>query len=520
MDSFVARYRSVITATLSGFDRLVFRGTLRGLVMKGGMQSFLNSAGVRLFDFKQYVLTTSERVKDASLRVAVEQQRPIRYLESARLDKEALARQLLQEQPIEQGLICAFRTVEPCMSFEYHRAAEPRERGLRLRPRKCLHIYQYFLHPLFGFMSARLQTWFPFNIQICLNGREWLARQLQRKGHTDFERADNCFTHLGDPALAQRLMDRQLRTGWQRVLDPIARTLNPLHPRIFRRWPHTYYWSAYQTEWATDLVFRDAAALAAVYPALVRHASMHFQSPDVMRFLGRKQVHGNFRGQLVSSCLRRPEGVRVKHWVAGNSIKMYNKAGRLLRIETTIGNPAEFKVLRPRERARRHKLAWQPLRKGIADLHRRAAVSQRANDRYLDALAAVDDPTPVHQLLDRVSRRVRYRGRYVRALRIGEANDLALLQAISHGEFAIAGFRNRDLRRLLHPSKRPVTGIQARRLSARISRQLRLLRAHGVIKKLSKTHRYQLTKRGRLLCAALFAVREATIQKLVGSAAA
>ncbi len=520
METFIARYRSAITATLSGFDRLVFRGSLRGLVMKGGMQAFLNSAGVRLFDFKEYVLTTSEGVKDASLRVATEQQRPIRYLESARIDKEALARQLLREQPIEQGLICAFRTVEPCMSFEYHRSAEPRDRGLRLRPRKCLHIYQYFLHPIFGFMSARLQTWFPFNIQICLNGREWLARHFQRTGHTDFTRDDNCFTHLGDAALAQRLMAQQLRTGWQRVLDPIARTLNPLHPRIFRRWPHTYYWSAYQTEWATDLLFADSATLAALYPHFVRHASLHFQSPDVMRFLGRKGLHGRFQGKLGASCQRRLEGMRIKHWMQGNSLKMYNKAAGLLRVETTIGNPAEFQVLRPRARARRRTLAWQPLRKGVADLHRRAAVSQRANERYLDALAAVDDSTPLHQLLDQVARRVRYRGRPVRALRIGDAQDLALLQAISRGEFALAGFRNRDLRGLLYPSKHPATAADARRLSARISRQLRLLRAHGVIKKLSKTHRYQLTKRGRLLCAALFAAREATIQKLVGAAAA
>jgi hypothetical protein len=488
--------------------------------MKGGMQAFLNSAGVRLLDFKQYVLATSERVKEASLREAVEQKRPVRYLESARIDKEALARHLLQEQPIEQGLICAFRTVEPCMSFEYHRSADPRERGLRLRPRKCLHIYQYFLHPAFGFMSARLQTWFPFNIQICLNGREWVARQLQRQGQTDFERAANCFTRLGDPVLAQRLMDRHLRTSWQRRLDALARRLNPLHAAIFKLWPHPYYWSAFQTEWATDLLFRDAPALAAVYPALVRHAALHFQSPDLMRFLGRKGVHGNFAGEAVSSCKRRPEGVRVKHWVDGNSIKMYDKAARVLRIETTIGNPAAFTVLRPRQRSRRRRLAWQPLRKGVADLHRRAALSQRANERYLDALATVEDSTPLHQLLDRVGRRVRYRGRHVRALRIGDATDLALLQAISRGEFAPAGFRNRDLRQLLHSSARPVTGAQARRLSARVSRQLRLLRAHGVIKKLSKTHRYQLTKRGRLLCAALFAVREATLQKLVGSAAA
>ena len=517
MDSFVARYRSAITATLSGFDRLVFRGNLRGLVMKGGMQAFLNSVGVRVFDFKQYVLTTSERVKNASLRRAVEQQRPIHYLESARTDKEALARQLLREHPIEQGLICAFRTVEPCMSFEYHRSADRRERGLRLRPRKCLHIYQYFLHPVFGFMSARLQTWFPFNIQICLNGREWLARQLTRKGSPDFERDDNCFIHLGDAALAQRLMAHQLRTGWQRVLDPIARALNPLHPQIFRRWPHTYYWSAYQTEWATDLLFAEPATLAALYPHLVRHASLHFQSPDVMRFLGRKGLHGCFQGRLGASCQRRLEGLRIKHWMQGNSLKMYNKAPNLLRVETTIGNPAEFQVLRPRERARGRKLAWQPLRKGVADLHRRAAVSQRANERYLDALATVDDSTPLHQLLDQVSRRVRYRGRPVRALRIGDADDLALLRAISRGEFTLAGFRNADLRNLLYPRKSPA---HARRLSARLSRQLRLLRAHGVIRKLSKSHRYQLTERGRLLCTALFAARHATVEKLVGSAAA
>jgi hypothetical protein len=518
--TFVARYRSAITATLSGFDRLVFRGSLLPLIMERGMHVLLNRVGVRLLDFKHYALTTSERIKEASLRAAVEQERPIRYLESAATDKEALAHHLLAEHPVKRGLICAFRTVEPCMSFEYHRSADPRERGLRLRPRKCLHIYQYFLHPVFGFMNARLQTWFPFNIQICLNGREWLARQFHRKGHTDFTRHDNCFTRLGEPALAQRLMDRQLRTGWQRHLDALARTLNPLHARIFQAWPQTYYWSAFQSEWATDLLFRTPQSLATLYPALWRHAMLHFHSPDIMRFLGRKGLHGKFQGELTSRLQRRPEGVRVKHWVAGNSIKMYDKAGSVLRIETTIAKTTAFKVRRPRAHARRRTLAWQPLRKGIADLYRRAQVSQRANDTYLEALAAVDDATPLHQLLDRVARPVTSHGRRVRALRIGDPTDLALLAAITRGEFATAGFRNRDLRPLLHPSKRPLAAGAARRLSARVSRQLRLLRAHGVIKKIPKTHRYQLTTRGRLLTAALFAARHATIHKLVGSAAA
>jgi hypothetical protein len=518
VETFIARYRPVVTAILNGFDRLVFRGTLLPLVMERGMHTLLARVGVRLLDFKHYALATSERVKNASLQEAVEQRRPVRYLQSAHTDKEALARRLLAEQPIDRGLICAFRTVEPCMSFEYHRAADPDERGLRLRPRKCLHIYKYYLHPVFGFLHARLQTWFPFNVQICLNGREWLARQLTRRGRTDFERHDNCFTAVGDPALAQRLLDQQLTIGWKRVLDAIARALNPLHRRIFQAWPQTYYWSAYQSEWATDLLFRDPRALAAVYPALLRHAMLHFQSADVMRFLGRKGLHGRFQGELTSSLKRRVEGVRVKHWVAGNSLKMYDKAGSVLRIETTIANPAPFKVFRPVDpsRSRRRTLAWRPLRKGIADLHRRAQVSQRSNEAYLQALAAVDDRTPLRQLLDQVSRPVTYRGRRLRALRIGDAADVTLLAAISRGEFATAGFRNRDLRRLLHPG----TPHADRAVSARVTRQLRLLRAHGVIKKIPKTHRYRVTKNGHLLTAALFAVRDATLEKLVGTAAA
>ena len=517
MTRFLARYRPRIAAVLSGFDRLVFRGTLLPLVIPGGMFCFLQRAQVGLLDFKEYVRATSERVKEAALREAVEHDRPIRYLESSATDKEKLARRLLAEQPVQEGLVCAFKTLEPCMSFEYHRSPDPRERGLRLRPRKCLHVYQYYRHPVFGFLGARLQTWFPFNIQIWLNGREWLAHHLERRGQTDFRRYDKCFTYLGRPALAQRLMDQQLATAWPHALDALARAVNPLHAEIFKPWPMTYYWSAYQTEWATDILFTTPKALATIYPALVRHATLHFQSADVLRFLGRKP-HGNFTGELTTSFKHRPEGVRVKHWVNGNSIKMYDRPG-VLRVETTIAKTAHFKVFRPLQDDPRGRLAWRPRRKSVADLHRRAKLSQRANERYLDALSVVDDTTPLHHLLDHVSHPTAYHGRRVRALRIGDPSDLALLKAVSRGEFATAGFRNRDLRRLLHPTTDAASPADVRRLAAKITRQLRLLRAHRVVQKISKTHRYKLSPKGQLLTAALFAVREATLTQLIGNAA-
>jgi len=244
----------------------------------------------------------------------------------------------------------------------------------------------------------------------------------------------------------------------------------------------------------------------------------HFQSPDVLRFLERK-AHGNFTGELTTSFKNRPEGVRVKHWVRGNSIKMYDKGGSVLRIETTIANPRDFKVLRPLHDDPEGTLAWRPLRKGVADLHRRAQVSQRANETYLNALAAVEDTTPLAKLFDQVAKPVTYRHRRVRALRTGDLQDIALLQAISRGEFATAGFRNRDLRSLLYPATKSRSQSDERRLSAKVSRQLRLLRAHGLIRKVSKSHRYRLTTKGQLLTAALFAARKASIKQILALAA-
>jgi hypothetical protein len=265
-------------------------------------------------------------------------------------------------------------------------------------------------------------------------------------------------------------------------------------------------------------MFSDPRTLAALSPTFTRHAMTHFQSPDVMRFLARK-APGHFNGELVTSFKDRIPGVRVKHWCNGNSIKMYEKGALLLRVETTIGNPADFKVLRPLTDRPKSKLAWRPMRKGVADLHRRAQVSQRANDTYLDALSTVEDYTPASQVFDQVSRPATYRHRRVRALRIGHADDLALLKAICRGEFATAGFRNRDLRRQLHSNRCTARGPEARRLSAKVGRQIRLLRAHGLVRKVQKSHRYRLTDKGHLLTAALFAARDANLKQLLAKAA-
>ena len=517
VSKFVSRFESLVTGVLSGFDRLVFRGTLLPLMMRRGMHTHLFENEIRLLDYKDYALATSEKVKAAALAETRAAGRPALYLRSSRDSKEELARSILAEQPTEQGPICALTAVEPCQSFEYLRSKDTTERGLRLAPRKCLHVYQYRIHPRFGFMNARLQTWFPFSIQICMNGREWLSRQLTEAG-IGFRRYDNCFPHIDDIPRAQQLLDDQLKTAWPEALDEIARLLNPRHGEIFTANPMDYYWSAYQTEWATDVMFRDPEALASLYPALVRHAMHHFQSPDVMRFLGRK-LHPNFQGEVTTSYKHRLEGARVKHWANGNSVKMYDKGGNILRVETTMARFSDFKVMRPPHDDPDGKLDWRPMRKGVADLHRGAEIAQRSNERYLDALSVVDDTTPLGDIFDQVNQPVTWKDKRVRALRVGDHEDLALLAVISRGEFTTAGFRNRDLRALLRPDSLDATPAEVRKVSARIGRLLRMLRAHGLIQKIPKTHRYKLTAKGVQLAAAIAAARGANLKLLLREAA-
>jgi len=519
---FIARHAKAVIGTLCGFDRLVFRGTLRLLAHRGGMMNYLASVGVLLKDFKDHAMAMSERLKEASVAEAQHSGRPVRYLLSTAIKKEEVARQIARTDGIDHGLICVLRAVEPCLSYEVVKKRREGVIDLEPRRRKCLHLYHYQNHPQFGFMHARIQTWFPFAIQVCINGREWLARMMDEAGLA-YARRDNCFVWLQDPAAAQQLMGQQLNTAWPKALDAVAGSLNPAHAAMFAARPIDYYWTTYQSEWASDILFRDAQALAQLYPRYVHHGLTTFLSPDVMRFLGHKvplsgRLPGNLKKDVVSDFKARPEGVRIKHRLGGNSIKMYDKQGSVLRIETTINDAADFKTYRKPEGKPQAPLRWHVMRKGITDLNRRAAVSQAANVRYLDALASVEDTTSLGQLADRLCRPVQRKGRRFRALNPYAPADAELLQAISRGEFNLNGLRNRDLRQLLFGDA-PACQQQQRRQAAAVSRKLALLRAHGLIKKVSGTHRYHLTTDGRTIVTALLTARSTSTDVLTKLAA-
>jgi hypothetical protein len=262
-------------------------------------------------------------------------------------------------------------------------------------------------------------------------------------------------------------------------------------------------------------MFKNPAALAQVYPTLVRQGMLTLGSADVLRFLGRK-LDGRFTGEACTDLKQRPEGTRLKHRVNGNSVKMYDKQGSVLRVETTVNDPSQFKSFRGTE-ADPQKKQWRTMRKGIADLHRRAEVSQSANERYLSHLAAIDCPQTLDQALTPLAQSKTINRRRYRGLRLLGSDDGQLLAAVARGEFAINGFRNGDIRALLFGKDGDKT--QTRRRGGQVSRKLALLRAHGLIKRVAKTRRWLLTEKGRHATTLLAAAKHASAKDLMKTAA-
>lgn len=507
MEQFLSIHRDTVDGTLSMYDRIIFKGHLTRLFMGDAFQRFLVTQRVLLKEFGSYVAKTTEELKAEVKNLAQQAGRPYIYLDSAITkakgqSKEELARAIAAKDGVSDGLICVFSTLEACSSFGVRKNPATHKLEIERQRRKCLHFYFYYFDAEFGFLHIRLQSWFPFTIQVYLNGREWLGRQLQQQG-IEAERYENAFLHLADPAAAQQSCERFAHREWPRVLDALARRVNPKLPLVEAAGFGTYYWVIDQCEIATDVMFKDRASLLGILPDLLQGAMVTFSSRDVLRFLGRK-LHGNFQAEVTSDLKQRPEGWRIKHFMAGNSIKMYDKFS-VLRIETTLNNSHEFKVLKPTGDAWR----WVPMGKGVANIWRYYQVALQANQRYLNALASVPLKGEAVRELDDLCRSHTKDGKRYAKFNPVAAADAKLFAAAMAGEHLLNGFRNHDLCARLYEAA-SLSPQDEKRRCARISRLIAKLRGHRLVAKVKGSRLYRVTARGfRVMSAALgFRVRD------------
>jgi len=490
MTSFIDRHRDKIEGTLSCYDRVVITGTIPGICYAQGMTSYLFSKKIRIFDYPKWTEPLRDKIRENAEQIAAEAQVEIEFIRKKDFRKEAEIQKIINSRGNHPGLVHIYSAMESCSTYKPWHDKKTHQTFLKYATSKCLHYYFYFILPDLGLCYLRVPTWAPFRTQFYFNGHNALAAILDKQG-IGYSLLDNAFVKCDDWTKAQALSDKLKPEKIHRILDRVVKKFCP----VARSFP-ACHWSLMQVEYATDVVFRKQEDLKHLYTDLSRTAIHSVKPEQVATFLGRKP-HGGYEDEIGNKFNTRIEGACIKHHMGKVSIKMYDKHGIVLRVETTSNDVTFFKHHRKvehRDGTTSRKVA--PLRKSIYSLIDLRELLVAANMRYLEFIAAIDDPTSAIHDLDKTSRPTKKNGRSYRGFNMFSQTDLNLFRAIVEGGTNVSGFRNRDLQTRLGMSARQITAI------------LKRLREHGLVKKVAKSFKYYLTALGRRVIIAGLKLRE------------
>lgn len=499
------RNEDKVRGVLSCYDRVLVQGNLPGLGYAKGMTSYLYERGIRIFDYKQkFAQPLRDRIRENARELAKQAGVPIvdaRALKGMR--KEKWVAQQLEKRGYAPGLVCILWALERCTEYKPWHDRNQGKTFLQSKRGKCLHYYFYFIDEQFGLCFMRVPTWCPFRLQFYFNGHNWLAAQMTEAG-IGYQMLDNVFVSIDDFDAAQSLADGLSYPLLHKTLNHYAQRFCPVLDEL----GVDYRWTLMQVEYSTDVVFRRQEDLAALYEHLVRTAVHTVKAENVATFLGRK-LHGNYQDEVGNDLGRRVVGTRIKHSMGPASIKMYDKRGLVLRIETTCNDVSFFKHYRTvyhRNGERSSKVA--PMLKTLCNLPVDLRdVMRTCNHRYLEFVLALETPTADTKALDKVTGSVKRGGRSYRGFNFFLQQDRSLFEVLLRGEFNLSGLRNRDLRRFL-------PGLSPGQVSHRIKR----LRVHGLLKKVANRYRYHLTSFGKRVLATALRLRKCVILPALVSA--
>jgi hypothetical protein len=347
-----------------------------------------------------------------------------------------------------------------------------------------------------GLCYLRVPTWCPFRLQFYFNGHNALAAQLQKEQIT-FEQIDNAFLRIAGFNRANELAATFDMEAVHRKLDYLAEKYCPAVKQL----ELAYSWSIMQAEYATDIVFKHQPALQTIYPHLLESLIQVVKPTDIATFLGRK-LSGNYQDEMGNRFNKRWLGTRLKHQMGPVSIKMYDKFNIILRIETTVNKVNFFQQYRQiQHRDGTTSTQYAPMKKTIYSLPPLAETLQVVNKRYLKFLSDIETPEVGVDKLHRLTETQHDdKGRRYKGFNLLSEEDSSFFRLLVGGEFVIAGFSNKMLRQRI-PEKN----------SGQITRLLRRLREHGLIKRVRKHYRYYLTNFGWQVVTMALKLREMVI---------
>lgn len=491
----IERYADQIAGVLGCFDRVVLTGTLVDVGHPRAVQEKLIRDGLGCFELKVFADPLRRELCEHAKHLAERAGVRIEHIVRRNFRKEERVAKVLTERGRHPGLVHVFSAMENCSTFEPWHDRQSGRTGLRGASGRCLHFYFYFMHERLGLIYVRVQTWLPCRLQVYFNAHNWLAARLQRKG-IGCQLLDNAFVQIEDWEAAQALAETFSIGSLHKDLDVLARTCVPW----LSRFAGGYHWSVMQVEYAFDIAWKQPESLAAVYEEISRQAILNVKAPDVARFLGRPLPRSD--KPVGSDFHTRVEGTRLKHFLGCSSLKLYDKHARVLRIECVSNDVSFFKHYRKVEHhdgTTEYKVA--PLKKSIYSLGDLRGLLHAATQRYLGFLGDLEDRSGGVRRLDKITTPVLDgNNRRWRGFNLFSRPDYQALLMVLLGEYCISGMSNRLLRTLLPDYT-----------SGRMSRLLKRLRLHGLIKKIGHTYKYYVTATGRQLLLTLLKIREHVI---------
>ncbi len=497
MNPFVEQHQNEIGCVLSCFDRVVITGTFPDICHARAMAGYLSYRDIRLFDYARWAEPLRDDVRANAERLATDAGLQIEFIRKFKaFRKEDRVQAILAERGDHPGLVHIFSAMETCSSYRPWHDKASGKTFFKPITGKCLHYYFYFIDDQFGLCYVRVPTWAPFRLQVYFNGHGWLARQLTQAG-IGFDTADNAFLRIADPLEAQRLADGLNAATLHRHLDQWARRFCP----VLSQFRNGVHWSFMQVEYATDAVFRQQAKFQPLYEAIVRTAVHVVKAEHVAMFLGHKLTSA-YQGEAGNDFSTRIQGTRIRHHMGPVSLKLYDKAALIARVECTANDVSFFKhhrYVEQRNGERVFKLA--PLRKSIYSLNDLRQLMHAANERYLAFMACLDNPDAEQQALAKMAAPAKVKGRSFRGFDLFLDPDYRLFLTLARGEWSISGFRARDLRQHI-----------ATLTPGRASYLIKRLRTHGLIKKVGHTYKYFFTKLGRRVVVTALVIREYFVQ--------
>jgi len=478
MELITEQYKDKISGVISCYDRMIFTGTLMKISYAQGMTSYMYLNNIRIFDYPRFAEPLKDIIRDNAEKIANKNNIEIEFIKKSHIRKEDIIQKQLKKRGYKPGLVHILSAMEACPSFKPWHDKITGKTFLKGSQSKCLHYYFYFIDKYLGLCYFRVPTWLPFRLQVYVNGHNILKAELDNN-NIGYTVIDNAFDSIEDWGKAQKLSDEISIKKIHRKLDEYARMFCPVSEKL----NETYHWSIIQAEYATDIVFKKQKYLQTIYDDLITTAIHVVKPENIATFLGKK-LDPRYKGEVGNNYNIRIEGTRIKHSMGKNSIKMYDKFSKILRIETTTNDVSFFKHYREvvhKNGTHSKKLAG--LKKNIYSLPLLMISLKASNKRYIEFISAIGNNNNGRKRLERISQSKIVNERKYKGFNLFDKNDLDILLTILRGEFNIYGFKNKDVRKIL-----PFLS------SGKVSRLLRRLRSHGLIKRVAKTYKYYITK--------------------------